>query len=295
VTVDGDADIEGLKMAGTVVASCLQYMQQVARPGMTTAELDGLGAAFLSRHGAVSAPVLTYGFPGHTCISVNEHVAHGVPNDTVIQAGDLINIDVSAQLDGYVGDTGGSFVLDATPTRPQAAILQAARRARDESVAEVRAGRLLRVVGQTVERIARETGFRIIRNLGSHGVGRSLHEEPSFIPGYDDPTDTRAFHEGMVVTVEPFLTDGRAIVRELARRLDAREPPRLALRAVRAYDHRHGPRPGGHHPAGPGHGGRGRVIPAISGAPPTPTGPAPPGRGPAPARRRVHAAATRTP
>ncbi len=216
MTIDGDADIEGLKLAGRVVASCLAYMQQAARPGMTTAELDALGAAFLKRHGAVSAPVLTYGFPGHTCISVNEHVAHGVPNDTVLAVGDLVNIDVSAQLDGYIGDTGGSFVLARDANEGQRAILDAARRARDEAIDEVRDGRLLRVVGQAVERVARETGFRIIRNLGSHGVGRSLHEEPSFIAGYDDHTDVRRFHAGMVVTVEPFLTDGRAIVRELS-------------------------------------------------------------------------------
>jgi len=202
--------------AGRVVASCLAFMQAQARPGMTTKELDEMGGAFLEREGAISAPVVTYRFPGHTCISVNEHVAHGIPNDTVIQSGDLINIDVSAHLDGYVGDTGGSFVLHAEPDPDQARVLQGARRARDESIAEVRDGRMLRVIGQTVERIARELGLRIIRNLGSHGVGRSLHEEPSFIPGYDDPTDLRRFHAGMVVTVEPFLTDGRAIVRELA-------------------------------------------------------------------------------
>lgn len=216
MTVDTDLDIEGLKAAGRAVASCLVYLQRQARPGMTTSELDGMGAAFLKKVGAISAPVLTYGFPGHTCISVNEHVAHGVPGDRVLQAGDLVNIDVSAHLDGYVGDTGGSFVLGAQPSPDQAALLHAARRARDEAIAEVRDGRLLRVIGQSVERVARETGFRIIRNLGSHGVGRSLHEEPSFIPGYDDPTDHRRFTAGMVVTVEPFLTTGRAIVRELA-------------------------------------------------------------------------------
>lgn len=214
MTVETDQEVEGLKAAGRVVATCLAIMKAHARPGMTTADLDAIGAAFLAREGAVSAPILTYSFPGHTCISVNHQVAHGIPGDLVLQAGDLINIDVSASLDGFIGDTGGSFVVGAEPNPTQAAILHAARRARDEAIAEVRPGLPLRVIGQRVEQIARETGFRIIRNLGSHGVGRSLHEEPSFIPGYDDPTDARRFHEGMVITVEPFLTNGRAVVRE---------------------------------------------------------------------------------
>lgn len=214
MTVDTDLDVVGLKAAGKVVANCLAYMQRAAQPGMTTAELDALGAAYLERHGAESAPVKTYDFPGATCISVNEQVAHGVPGARVLQAGDLVNIDVSAHLDGYVGDTGGSFVLMADPTEVQAQLCQAARRARDEAILQVRAGRALSVIGREVERVATETGFRVIRNLGSHGVGRTLHEEPSFIPGFEDPRDHRRFHDGMVITVEPFLTTGLVTVRE---------------------------------------------------------------------------------
>lgn len=214
MTVDTDADVEGLKAAGRVVADCLQHMMAEAEPGMTTAELDTIGATYLEDHGARSAPMVTYDFPGATCISVNEEVAHGVPGGRTLRAGDLVNIDVSAHLDGYVGDTGGSFVLAADPDDVQRRLCEAARRARDEAIAMVRAGRELRVIGRTVERVARDTGFRIIRNLGSHGVGRSLHEEPTFIPGIEDPRDFRRFHDGMVITVEPFLTTGEAIVRE---------------------------------------------------------------------------------
>lgn len=214
MTVDTDDDIVGLQAAGRVVANCLQHMMKAARPGMTTSELDAIGAAYLDRHGAVSAPVKTYDFPGATCISVNEEVAHGVPGTRVLQAGDLVNIDVSAHLEGYVGDTGGSFVLATEPNELQARLCAAAKRARDEAIQRVRAGRELRVIGRTVEEVARSTGFQVIRNLGSHGVGRKLHEEPSFIPGFEDPRDRRRFHEGMVITVEPFLTTGKSLVRE---------------------------------------------------------------------------------
>ncbi|MCB9665752.1 MAG: type I methionyl aminopeptidase [Alphaproteobacteria bacterium] len=214
MTVDTDTDVVGLQAAGRVVANCLVYMQRVAEPGMATAELDALGRAFLERHGAQSAPIKTYDFPGATCISVNEEVAHGVPGKRVLCRGDLVNIDVSAELDGYVGDTGGSFVLGQAPDELQQRLCEAAMRARDEAILQVRAGRELRVIGRTVERVARESGFSVIRNLGSHGVGRRLHEEPSFIPGFEDPRDHRRFSEGMVITVEPFLTTGKSMVRE---------------------------------------------------------------------------------
>lgn len=214
MTIDSDRDLQGLLAAGKVVANCLVFMQEQARPGMTTAELDAVGAAYLKKHGAESAPIKAYAFPGATCISVNEEVAHGVPGRRVLRAGDLVNIDVSAYLDGYVGDTGGSFVLGAPATDVQARLCDAARRARDEAIREVSAGRELRLIGRTVEQVARDAGFVVIRNLGSHGVGRSLHEDPQFIAGYEDRTDRRRFHEGMVLTVEPFLTNGKTVARE---------------------------------------------------------------------------------
>lgn len=214
MTVEGDSDVIGLKAAGRVVANCLAWLQRTVEPGMTTREIDQLGAQYLARHGAESAPKKTYDFPGATCISINEEVAHGVPGDRVVRHGDLVNIDVSAHLEGYVGDTGGSFVVGAPPLEVQAQLMTAARRARDEAIQVVRAGRELRWIGRMVERVARESGFGVIRNLGSHGVGRRLHEEPSFIPGFEDPRDSRRFHAGMVITVEPFLTTGKSMVRE---------------------------------------------------------------------------------
>lgn len=214
MTIDTDLDVQGLMAAGRVVANCLVHMQRAAQPGMTTSELDAVGAAYLALHGAESAPMKAYAFPGSTCISVNEEVAHGIPGRRILRAGDLVNIDVSAYLDGYVGDTGGSFVLGAAATDLQARLCAAARRARDEAIQQISVGRELRSIGRTVEGVARSAGFSVIRNLGSHGVGRSLHEEPQFIAGYEDRTDRRRFHEGMVLTVEPFLTTGKMVVRE---------------------------------------------------------------------------------
>jgi len=204
MTIENHDDVVALQRIGRIVSSVLHQMLDAAEPGMTTRELDALGARLLDRHGARSAPKLTYDFPGATCISINAVAAHGIPDGSVLRDGDLVNIDVSAELDGYFADTGGSFVV-GTASEAQQRLLDATREARDAAIAQLRAGNLINSIGRTVEGIAARRGFRVIRNLGSHGVGRSLHEAPGSIPGYYDPRDTRRLHDGMVITIEPFL------------------------------------------------------------------------------------------
>lgn len=179
-------------------------MVAAAAPGVSAREIDTFGRELIECTGGRPAPELTYGFPGATCISINAVVAHGVPGDVRLREGDLVNIDVSIELDGYFADTGESFVVgSAAPS--QARLLAAARAARDEGVAALRAGRLLNVIGRAVERVAAQRGYRIVRNLASHGVGRGLHEAPESIPTWFEPRDRRRLHEGLVMTVEPFL------------------------------------------------------------------------------------------
>lgn len=213
MTIDGDDDLEGLKVAGTIVADVLQAMGRAIEPGMTTRELDDLGRAMLEREGAQSAPELCYEFPGATCISVNEEVAHGIPGDRQIQAGDLVNIDVSAAKDGYFSDTGASFAVP--PVRPRTERLcQDGKKALAQGIRAVRAGAPLKGIGQNIERFAIKRGYSLIRNLASHGVGRSLHEEPEMIPTWNDPRDHRRLHEGLVFTIEPFLSTGADFAHE---------------------------------------------------------------------------------
>lgn len=213
MTIDSQADIEGLKRIGSVVAQVLKRMLEAAEPGMTTRELDALGAQWLAEQGARSAPQLTYNFPGATCISINEQAAHGIPGDRVIAPGDVLNVDVSAELDGYFADTGGTVVVPPTnPTKIR--LCHAARTALDNALEYARAGQPLNRIGQAIQRTARTYGFRIIENLGSHGVGRALHEEPEHIPGYFDPSDKRILQEGMVITIEPFLSTKSRVVSE---------------------------------------------------------------------------------
>jgi len=213
MSIETAEELEALKKVGHVVAACLKFMGESIRPGMKTSELDAIGAAFLEKHGARSAPQFFYGFPGHTCISLNEAVAHGIPGEGVIANGDLVNIDVSAEMNGFVADTGGSFAVgpvSALKTR----LLAAAKEAMLAGVAEARDGAPLSNIGRAMENVARKRGFTVIENLGSHGVGRKLHEEPGFIPGFYDPRDKRVLKKGMVITVEPFVSNGARIAED---------------------------------------------------------------------------------
>jgi methionyl aminopeptidase len=213
MTCENEDDLAALRRIGQLVARCLRHMAAQMEPGMTTTELDGIGGRYLEQRGARSAPRLCYDFPGATCISVNEEVAHGIPGERVLRRGDLVNIDVSAELDGYFADTGGSYAI-APVASDHEALLRATRQALTDALDAARATRRLNGIGRAIERRAHRAGLRVIRNIGSHGVGRHLHEEPSFIPGYYDRSDRRVLREGDVITIEPFLSTGGEMVVE---------------------------------------------------------------------------------
>lgn len=207
MTISSESELEGLRAIGRIVAQVLKAMGAAIEPGMTTRELDDLGRALLEREGARSAPELAYGFPGATCISVNEEIAHGIPGSRVIRAGDLVNIDVSAEKNGFFGDTGASFAVPPVRTRIES-LCRDGRKAMWEGIRAVRPGGKLNMIGERIESFAEKRGYTLIRNLASHGVGRSLHEEPEAISTWRDPADRRRMHEGLVFTIEPFLSLG---------------------------------------------------------------------------------------
>ncbi|AIQ58095.1 type I methionyl aminopeptidase [Paenibacillus borealis] len=206
-------DLQGLKAAGKVVGHTIAEMKKSIVPGMTTAELDDVGAKILKAFGAKSAPKITYNFPGTTCISVNEEVAHGIPGQRVIQAGDLINIDVSAELNGYYGDAGVSFQLP-----PYNEKLVHLCRSTEETMMSVinhlRAGMKVNEIGRVMESEARKRGYKVVRNLCSHGIGKSLHEKPYEILPFYNPRVTTVLKEGQVITIEPFLSTGADFVEQ---------------------------------------------------------------------------------
>jgi methionyl aminopeptidase len=205
MTINHQSDLEALKLIGAVVAEARDTMGAAVEPGMTTADLDAIGREVLDKHGARSAPQLAYKFPGATCISVNDEIAHGIPSPKrKLSAGDLVNIDVSAELDGYWADTGASFAVGRASAR-DLELLAVTKQALLDGMHEARAGNALREIGRAVEKRARRSGFHVVRNLCGHGVGRFIHEPPS-VPNTKLEGSRQRLWEGLVITIEPFLT-----------------------------------------------------------------------------------------
>jgi methionyl aminopeptidase len=227
MTIDNEDQLEKLRAVGKLVARTLAAMGEALEPGMTTRELDDLGRALLEKAGARSAPEVTYNFPGATCISVGPDCAHGIPDDTAIKAGDLINIDVSAELEGFFGDTGASFAVPPTSARIQR-LCEDGRRAMWAGIRAVKPGARLNEIGRSIETFAQKNGYSLIRNLASHGVGRSLHDDPSEIPTWYEPRDRRKITDGLVFTIEPFLSLGADSVEEMDDGWTLRPPLREA-------------------------------------------------------------------
>lgn len=207
MTITTDEQLEKLKAIGRICAVARDAMAAAMRPGMTTLELDEIGAKILAENGAFSAPIVTYDFPGHTCISVNEEIAHGIPGDRVLREGDLVNIDVSAELNGVFADCGASYVLGKGDKRLDA-LCRDGKKAMWAGINAVKAGAPLADVGTAIGKVAKKGGYTLIRNLASHGVGDSLHDEPGEIPTWPDRSERRKIGNGLVFTIEPFLSLG---------------------------------------------------------------------------------------
>lgn len=209
-----DEQLDKLKAIGRICAMAREAMAAALRPGMTTQELDEIGAKFLAEHGAESAPVLTYAFPGATCISVNEEIAHGIPGDRVLHEGDLINIDVSAMKDGVFADCGASYILGKGDPRLDK-LCREGKKAMWAGINAVKAGAPLADIGTAIGKVAKKGGYTLIRNLASHGVGDSLHDEPGEVPTWPDRSERRKIQNGLVFTIEPFLSLGGQMAEQM--------------------------------------------------------------------------------
>jgi methionyl aminopeptidase len=199
-------ELEALKKIGRICAEIRDAMKAATKPGITTKELDEIAGRMFEEAGAISGPKGEYDFPGFTCISVNHEVAHGIPGNKVIKEGDLVNIDVSGSLDGYFADTGISFVV-GEGYEDKEKLCAVAKSAFERAMTKVKAGSKLNQIGKAVQREARDHGLNVIMNLTGHGVGRSLHEEPSHVLNYYDAWDQTIMQEGMVLAVEPFISE----------------------------------------------------------------------------------------
>ncbi|MCE3227808.1 MAG: Methionyl aminopeptidase [Bacteroidetes bacterium] len=201
-----ESELIGMKKVSDVVAYTLKEMKNFARPGITSKELDDFGARILKDFGANSAPLMTYKFPGCTCISIDNEFCHGIPSTKkILKEGDLINIDVSAELDGFWSDNGASFVLGKDENGHQN-LVDASKEILQKAINNIKGGVRISDIGHLIETEAKKRGFKVIKNLTGHGIGRSLHEEPSEIANFKDRFNHTRFKKNSVVAIETFIS-----------------------------------------------------------------------------------------
>jgi methionyl aminopeptidase len=211
MSVNSPDELRALQAAGRVVAATIRAMRRAVRPGITTAELDAIAGREFARAGARSGPQLDYGFPGVTCISVNEEAVHGIPGRRRLRRGDLVKLDVTAELDGFYADACRSVVVG--DGRPQALrLIRTAEEALAKALRVTTAGQPLNTIGATVQRIVEARGYSVCEGLMGHGIGRRIHEEPD-VPNQYEPELSQLLTEGLVITIEPLVAAGGPQVR----------------------------------------------------------------------------------
>jgi methionyl aminopeptidase len=206
MSIESKGDLKGLRQVGKIVSLALREIQRNVRPGVTTAELDEMGAKILKQHGARSAPMLFYKFPAAICISINDEAIHGIPGHRIIQAGDLVKLDITAEKDGYIADA--AITVAVLPVSDEKfRLIECSRQAFYGAMSVTRAGSRIRDIGRAVENEVTRSGFAVIRELAGHGVGRAIHEKP-IIPNYFDFRHNKRLTNGLVITVEPIVAAG---------------------------------------------------------------------------------------
>lgn len=207
MSIESYKDLLALREVGRIVRLALEAMAGRVRAGVTTAELADIGGKVMRQNGARSAPRLVYGFPGDVLISLNDEAVHGIPSHSrSVRAGDLVKLDVTFEKNGYMADA--AVTVPVEPVSGQARRLVAcAERAFQKAMKVARADHRVNEIGRAVEREVRRSGFRVIRELGGHGIGRTIHEEPS-VPNFNDPSVKQRLTAGLVITVEPIISMG---------------------------------------------------------------------------------------
>lgn len=217
MVIKTEEELQGIKSVSEAVARTLQKMSAYTQIGMSTKEIDEYGRQLLEDLGAKSAPFETYGFPGYSCISVNHEFAHGIPSDKVnLKNGDLINIDVSAELGGFWSDNGCSFVVGEDIQGVQH-LINTSKEILLDAISQISGGVKISDIGKLIETKAKKSGYTVIRDLGGHGVGRSLHEAPDGIMNYYDRNDKlRRFRKDSVVAIETFISTKSSFIKTMA-------------------------------------------------------------------------------
>jgi len=206
MSIQDEQELAALKAAGRVVRMVIDAMKAEVRPGVTTRYLDEIGARVMEQNGARSAPAMVYKFPGANCISLNDEAVHGIPADRRLNQGDLLKLDVTIEKDGFMADAAVTVPVGRVTPRAQE-LIACAERAFHKAMLVARAGFRVFEIGKIVDREVRKSGFAVIRELGGHGIGRTIHEDPH-VPNYPDPHARQVMKEGLVITVEPIISSG---------------------------------------------------------------------------------------
>ena len=206
MSITHPSDWIGLRKAARIVRAVLDAVEAAVAPGVTTAELDDVAAAVLAEHGGRSAPTLTYGFPGHVLISINDEIVHGVPGRRKIARGDLVSLDATVECRGFVADAARSMTM---PGAADVAVrlVACAESSLERALDIAKAGTLVSEIGRAVEREVQRCGFAVVKGLSGHGVGRTIHEWPD-VPNQFDPRQRDVLTEGLVLTIEPMICAG---------------------------------------------------------------------------------------
>ncbi|MBC6463457.1 type I methionyl aminopeptidase [Actinomadura sp. HBU206391] len=198
--------IERMRVAGRIAAQALEEVGKHVRPGITTDELDRIGHEYLLDHDAYPSCLGYRGFPKSLCTSINEVICHGIPDDTVLHDGDIINIDITAFVDGVHGDTDATYLAGDVDEESRL-LVERTHEAMMRGIRAVKPGRALNVIGRVIEAYARRFGYGVVRDFTGHGIGTTFHSG-LIVPHYDDPHATTIIEPGMTFTIEPMLTLG---------------------------------------------------------------------------------------
>jgi methionyl aminopeptidase len=211
MSVETPEELERLKAAGGVVAHAIRVMRAHARAGVSTLELDEIGARVFKQAGARSGPQLDYGFPGVNCISVNDEAVHGIPGKRRLRDGDLLKLDVTAELDGFYADACVTVAI-GNAARSTHRLAAASRTALNRALGAARTGVPINHLGRVIHASVSGSGFAVCTDLMGHSIGRRIHEEPN-IPNYEAPGFDQPLTDGLVITIEPIIAAGTGAVR----------------------------------------------------------------------------------
>jgi len=207
MSIQDYAEFVALKEVGRVVRLAIVEMSKRVRADASTLEIADVGGKVMRQNGARSAPALVYGFPGDVLISLNDEAVHGIPRESrKIRAGDLVKLDVTFEKNGYMADA--AITVPVEPASEEAKRLVAcAERAFQKAMQFARANHRVNEIGRAIEKEVRGSGFSVIRELGGHGIGRTIHEAPH-VPNFDDRTAQQRLTSGLVLTIEPIIAAG---------------------------------------------------------------------------------------